>query len=237
MAQNDSDQIFREVEEELRRERYEQLWKQYNGLIVGTALAVVAGVGGWQFYQWNKKRTAEDAGQRFQSALDLLDEKKGEEARKALDGLSKSGPSGYRTLASMRLAAAQAEAGDKDAAVKSFEAVAADGAADPMLRDLARLRAAMLRSDKADWTEMQNRLNDLKKPDGVWRHSARELLGLSAWKAGKRTEAEAEFQGLLEDQATPPALRHRAETMLTLLLEGGKPGAQAPAEKGKAPAK
>jgi len=110
-----------------------------------------------------------------------------------------------------------------------------------MLRGLARLRAAMLRSDKADFTEMQNRLNELKSGDGIWRHSARELLGLAAWKAGKKTEAEAEFQSLLEDQTTPQALRQRAEMMLTLLLEGGKAtaaGSSPPAgETGKGPAK
>jgi len=103
MTHNDSDQIFREVEEELRRERYEQLWKKYNGLIVGTALAIVLGVGGWQLYQWHALRTAEDAGTRFQNALLQLDEKNDQEARKALEALRADGPAGYRVLAALRL--------------------------------------------------------------------------------------------------------------------------------------
>ena len=47
----------------------------------------------------------------------------------------------------------------------------------------------MLRLDSANWTDMQNRLNDLAADGNAWRFSARELLGLAAQKAGKTEEA------------------------------------------------
>jgi hypothetical protein len=38
--------IFREVDEDVRRDRFEQIWKQYGSLIVAAAMIMVAAVAG-----------------------------------------------------------------------------------------------------------------------------------------------------------------------------------------------
>lgn len=222
MSQQDTDQIFREVDEELRKERFEQLWQEYGTYLAAAALALVVAVGGWKFYEWRQTSRAAEAGSQFNAALIQLEGKKPEDAEKALRQLSAGGQSGYRALARMRLAGIEQGNGRLDEAVKIYEAVAADGGADPMLRGLGSLKAAMLRIDTADWTEMQNRLTPLKDAKNPWNLSAKELLGLAAWKAGKLPEAEVEFQSLIESRATPQGMRQRAEMMLTLLLDSGK---------------
>jgi hypothetical protein len=75
---------------------------------------------------------------------------------------------------------------------------------DPLLASFAKLQAATLRLGEADFTEMQNRLNDLIDDKSPWRTSARELLGLSAMKAGKSQEARKLFEQILGDRNAPP---------------------------------
>jgi hypothetical protein len=41
--------IFQEVEEDVRRERYEKLWKKYGNYIIALAVLIVAGVAAWQW--------------------------------------------------------------------------------------------------------------------------------------------------------------------------------------------
>lgn len=243
MAQQDTDSIFREIDEDLRNERYAQLWKKYGALVLIAALALVLGVAGFKAYESWQQRRAAAMGGKFNAALRLIDEKKPAEAEKALQDLAQGAPAGYRALAKFRLAAADAIAGRPDAAVKTFEDIANDRSIDDVLRGLARIRAAMLRLDTADWTEMQNRLNDLKGSASAWRFSARELLGLAAWKAGKLSEAEKEFLGLLGDRGTPQNMQKRAELMMALLLDAktgqgaqGGQGAPAAAANQAAPA-
>ncbi len=43
--------IFREVDEEVRREQLKKLWERYSILIVAVAVLIVAGVGGWRGYE------------------------------------------------------------------------------------------------------------------------------------------------------------------------------------------
>lgn len=230
MVQRDTDEIFREVDEELRKERFEQLWKDYSVYIAAAAVAIVLGVGGWKLTEHLQAKRAAEAGARFNSALLLLESKKTEDAEKVLRELSTGGQGGYRTLAGLRLGAIEAANGNTDTAVKAFDAIAADSGADSVLRGLASIKAAMLRSGSADWTEMQNRLTPLKDVKNPWHASARELLGLAAWKAGKLAEAEQEYQALVESRTTPGGIKQRAEMMLALILDAAKAPAAATIE-------
>jgi hypothetical protein len=86
------------------------------------------------------------------------------------------------------------------------------------LQGRAALEAAALRLDKADYAEMDGRLKGLIDSNSAWRFSARELLGLSAYRLKDMREAERQFSALVGDQGTPPNLRERADMMLALIV-------------------
>ena len=81
--------IFREVDEELKQERYEKLWRQYRWHIMGAAIVMVAAVAGWQ--TWNAYQTSQRhaEGQKFAAAAALLVEGKPTEAADAFSGLTR----------------------------------------------------------------------------------------------------------------------------------------------------
>jgi hypothetical protein len=139
-------------------------------------------------------------------------------AREMLTALAEKGPEGYRVLARFQLAAAEAKAGDIDKAVADYDALAIDPGVDPILQGHATLQAAALRLDKADYAEMERRLQGLVDSNSAWRFSARELLGLSAYRLNNIPEAERQFSALIGDQGTPPNLRERADMMLALIV-------------------
>jgi hypothetical protein len=57
-------------------------------------------------------------------------------------------------------------------------------------------------------------------PTNPWRHSARELLGLSGLKAGDLEFAGRWFDQIAADRETPAGLRQRLE-VYTALVAGG----------------
>lgn len=205
-----NDTLFREVDEELRRERLEKLWDRYGIYVVVAAALLVLGVAGYQYTRSREVAAAQAAGARYEEALRLSAEGKADEATKAFNALAETGPQGYATLARLQLAGAAVEAGRTADAVSAYDALARDSGIDPLLRGYAQLQGAALRAGDADFTEMQNRLNDLTADTSPWRYSARELLGLSALKAGRIEEARKAFEQLLADQRTPPSIMERA---------------------------
>ncbi len=214
-----NDTLIREVDEELRRERFEKLWKQYSPQILLAAGFVVALVGGYKFWEFGRIKAAQSAGASYVEARELLAQNKPDDAAKVLDKLAKSGSTGFSALARLQLASGAMKAGKQAEALAAFEALAKDDSADTFLRDFAKLQAAGLRLGEADWTEMQNRLNALAAEKSVWRASARELLGLAALKAGKLDEARSTFQTLLGERNTPPGIAERVRIAMSRIVE------------------
>lgn len=234
----DSNESFlREVKEELDRERLENIWKQYGTLIVGAAALVLIAVLAFQFWNWKVQQQANKAGAAYQSALDFVYEKKLDKASTAFAEVAKDAPAGYESLADLQLAATLLEEGKTEEAGKKFEELAKNSSADKMFSGFAQLQAAALRLGKADFTEMENRLNDLIKAENPWRFSAFELLGMAAIDAKDYTKARESFEKILTAEDAPPSMRERANlrmAQIVVLESGGDAPAKAPASESNA---
>jgi hypothetical protein len=139
-------------------------------------------------------------------------------------------------LARLHVAGAAAAAGNKAEAQAAFDAVAADSSIDQLLRDYARLQSVALIVDTADFTEVQNRLNPLLGDSNAWRQSARELLGLAAYRAGRLDDARQTFLGLAADEKTPASMRERANLVMGLISAAEAAASAAQPAAGGAPA-
>lgn len=207
--------LFREVDEEVRQEQYKKLWDRYGNLIIAVCLLVVAGVAGYKGWQYWELKQSQAAGESFFAAVKQAGEGKAGDAAAAFD---KIGHSGYGTLARLREAAALASDGKTDDAVKIYDAVAADSAIDTPLRDLARVRAALVLADKASAADLETRVKPLDVADNPWRHAAREILAAAHWRASDYAAVDAQVKTILGDASTPPGVRQRAEMLSELLV-------------------
>jgi hypothetical protein len=213
--------IFHEVDEEVRREKLKQLWERYSLLIIAVCVLIVAGIGAWRGYDWYVAREAAKAGARFEAAAALMEQGKTKEAESAFADIASSAPGGYPILARLREANALA-ASDKAAAVRAFDSVAQDSRVPAILQDLAAVRAGLLLVDSSPLTEMQRRLDPLAQSDRAFRHSARELLALSAWHNNDVTAAKKYLDEIAKDAETPAGVRARTEMIAALIQGTGK---------------
>ena len=209
-------ELFDEVDEEVRRDQLKRLWDKYSIFIIAGALLIIAGVGGWRGYQYLEAKKAAEAGAAFDKAIELSEANKHTEAEAAFNDLAAKAPSGYRMLARLR-AAAEVASHDPKAAAKLYDDIAADRSIGAEQQDLAKVRAAGLLVDSAAYSEMLQRLESSTGPEATFRHTARELLALSAWRANDTAAARKWLDLIASDGETPPSLRSRAEAMQALL--------------------
>jgi hypothetical protein len=209
-------ELFDEVDEGVRRDQLKKLWDQYSIYIIAIALLIIAGVGGWRGYQYFEAKKAAEAGAAFDKAVELSEQNKHAEAEAAFAELAAKGPSGYRMLARLRVAGEVANR-DPQGAARMLDDFAADRSVDAELQNLAKVRAAGLLLDTATYPTMLQRLEPLTAPGAIYRHSARELLALSAWRANNMTAARQWLDMIANDAETPASMRSRAEAMQALL--------------------
>jgi hypothetical protein len=209
-------ELFDEVDEEVRRDQLKKLWDKYSIFIIAAALLIIAAVGGWRGYQYVEAKKAAEAGVAFNRAVELSEQGKHEDAEKAFADLAAKAPYGYRLLSRFHQAAELASRDTKTAA-KMFDDLAADSSIGAEQQELARIRAAGLLVDSATYADMKQRLEPDTVPSATFRHSARELLALSAFHANDTSAARLWLDQIAADNETPPSLRSRAEALQALL--------------------
>jgi hypothetical protein len=208
--------IFREIDEELRRDNLLKLWSRYGRYIIAVAvfaLVVAGGIVAWRDHQLSE-RLAQSA--RYAGALTLARDGKEADAVKVFAAIGREG-GGYATLASFQEAALLAKSGDRDAAVAAYDRIAAVSGLDPNLRGLAVLLSVMQRMPEADPHDTIDRLAPLTASGNPWRPSAIELTALARLKLQDKSGALDLFKSLADDPATPQSLRSRAAEMAAAL--------------------
>jgi hypothetical protein len=236
---DNNDALFREVNEELRREQFAKLWQRYGTYIIALGALIILVVAGAKFMEGQRLANANAAGAEYETAAALLADGKTEDAAKAFDTLATNGPKGYAALAALSEAGAYLKLDKRQEALAVFDKLVADAGTDPLLADFARLQAASLRLGEADFTEMENRLKPLAADSSPWRFTARELLGTAALKAGKLDEARQTFSSLLADPALSRSASERLDRLMADLANrelATKPAAAPAASATPAPA-
>lgn len=208
--------IFQEIDEDLRREQAGKLWQKYGRFVIALAIFIVLTVAAWRGWEWYAQREANAAGARFEDALVLSRGGNTKEAASSLSGLVKDAPSGYRTLSRFRLATETGRDNPADG-IKAFEALAEDASLGKVLQDLARIRAGYLAVDSLAYADLAAKIEPMTAAGEPWRHAAREILGLAAWKAKDLPTASKWFEAVVGDKDVPASARQRADVMLQLI--------------------
>jgi hypothetical protein len=209
--------IFREIDEDLRRDRLEAVWRRYGTYILAAAVAVVVATGayvGWQRYAESARAGRAAA---FVGAMDLV-ARKDAGAEAALASIASEG-GGYAALARLQQAAQLAKAGDVAGATDIYEAMTGDGSLEAPFRDLALILIGLRGVDTAEPVALSARLAPLAEDGQPWRHSARELMALLAQRAGDTAKARELLNRLVDDQEAPQGARRRATELLQGLPE------------------
>jgi hypothetical protein len=201
--------FFREVDDEVRRERVEKAARRY-GVIVGVVvLLALAAFGGMLFWRSHKADAAGEQGEKLIAAMSSLSSGKDDDARKALDGLVKDDAKGYAPLARMLQADMLARTDKTAEASAAFLKLSQDGSVPQQLRDVALLRATTLDFDRITPQQVIDRLKPLAVPGNPWFGSAGEMTGIAYMKLNQPQKAGALFVAITKDKSAPRSLRAR----------------------------
>jgi len=208
--------IFREVEEDVRRERIQKLWKAYGNYAIAAIALVFLGIGGWQLWQRHEAEERANFAAQFIAAQRISNP---QSAASAFVDIARSAPKGYAAVARLSQAAAMFASGQQGNAIELYKQIAKDD--NGPIGMVARLRAAWALSDSASRLELQELLRPLNQPGSAWRQDAQEVLAYADYRAMDTRSALAKFSALAVDPEAPESLRRRAEAMAAFLKNGG----------------
>lgn len=208
MTENTS--FFREVDEDVRREKLEQFWRKYGRVLIGGALLLVVVTAVMTYMQGERNQKFEQATTQVAEVLQSLKPDNLSEVQSKLAGLAPTLPEGQTVIARLYTAGLASEGSDRTKALEQLADLAKDERVAPLYRDLARVVAIQLRLDSDDPAGLKTELEPLMGAGQPWRFSAREAAAMLAIKTGDRQGAHDLFEQLKNDADCPTSIRDRA---------------------------
>ena len=211
--------VFDQVEEELRSDRYKRLartWLPVAGGVLLVALIAALAWWGWQTMETSK---ADKASIAYQRGLESLEANNLVGADAAFIQAADEGNSAYKALALQHRAGIAVQQNRIPAAVELFDE-AAEASSDPLLRDPAIYKAAIILIDTASLEDLQARLEPLTEEGRPFRAFAREALAMAQLQHGKTAEARSTLVVLKNSLDTPREVSQRAELAIAAIDDG-----------------
>lgn len=224
--------VFDEVEEELRKERYTQLFRTYGPWVLGAAIAVVAGVGGYQWWDASQSAQRAGAGEQMFAAVEAYQSGDHARADAQLETLAAEAPRGYQTLALLQRGAVALEQGNRDEALAFYNEAAAT-APDQLTRDVARYKALLIEMDELSYDDIALRAETLTQGEAPLGALARELTGIAAIRAARWEEARSIYDRLAFALDTPQNMQRRIAEARALIEQNVPAAPAASASEGE----
>ena len=208
--------IFREVEEDVRREKFQKFWKAYGDYVIAVAALIIMGIAGFELWQRYQATQRDKASVAFSAAQAIRDPS---QAVNAFADLAKTAPKGYALLAKLEQASSMLASGQRDGAIALYKEIADQHKGG--IGAVARLRQAWALADTSSRGDLETLLAPLRTEGGVWKPNADEILAYSDYHNNQIAKAAAEFDALAKDANSPQQLQRRSQAMAAFLKQGG----------------
>lgn len=202
--------LFKEIDDELRQDKATLLWKKYGSSVIGAIVAVVIGVGAYEGWKSYDLSTRTELGDKYAQALELARQDQFDQAGKEFQALAAETDGGYKTLSLMQDASLLVQQGKNAQAAQAYFNISENAEVDQDFRDLALILGALNGLDSMDANDIINRLKPLIGGANAWRHSANEITAYAHAKAGDTAKAGEIMKSLSEDASVPAGVRQRA---------------------------
>jgi hypothetical protein len=215
--------VFEQVEEELRSERYKRLARTWLPVVGGVLLvSLIAALAWWGWQSWETSK-AEKAAVAYQTGLEALEAGNPVAADVAFAQAVDNGNAAYKSLA-LQQRAGVAVATNKIPEAIAFLDEAAKANGDELLADPARLKAAMLLMDTATLADIEARLTPLTEEGRPLRPFAQEALAMARLQNGQLPQARELFVLLSLGQDIPESIQEKASAAIAMIDSGAAAG-------------
>lgn len=212
--------VFEQVEEELRSDRYKRLARTWLPVVGGVLLvALIAALSFWGWDSWQTSR-ADKASIAYERGLESLQANNPVGAEAAFAQAAKEGNGAYKAMALMQRAGISLQAG-RDAEALAHLDAAAKASRDPLISDAAAYKAVLLAMDTASLEDLEARLKPLIDPKRPFSAFALEAQAMARLQHGKPAEAREILVVLKNGLDTPEIVSQRADLAINVIDNGG----------------
>ncbi|MGY9058696.1 MAG: hypothetical protein ACKVHI_02865 [Candidatus Puniceispirillales bacterium] len=207
--------ILKEVDEDIRKERYSNLWSKYGKYLIGLIVLIVIIFSLTQFYQSQIISSNEKILEDYFLASEKIEKKQFELANKTFDSVYVNGNKTLSAFSKFKLADALLSE-DRDAAIQQLKDLSSNPSLENIYRELAMYKYLLLEIETISLAEIEANMNIVHADKKILKLYFQELLGIKYLILNDSKKAYELFSELLIDEETPFDLKMRLEKLILI---------------------
>ena len=208
--------IFNEVDEDIRKERYKNLWSNYGKYIIGFLILIVITFSLTQYFQAKNISDNKAILDLYYSAAEKIEKNQLDFANQELEIVYSEKNKTLAALSGFKLSETYLKNNQKEAALSLLEEITDNSSLETIYRELALYKYIMINFENVNINDIENKIASIGVNKKILSPYFQEIIGIKYLTIGSIKKANSIFTDLLFKEGTPFDLKMRLDKLIQI---------------------
>ena len=208
--------IFNEVDEDIRKERYKKLWSSYGKYLIGLIISIILIFSINQFLVSKNIADNKRLLDIYFSAAEDIEKNQFELANESLNKIYNDKNATLAAFSAFKLSETYLKNNNRIDAIAVLENIFSNNSLETIYRELALYKYIMINFDVLDISDIESKISIINNKEGQFNPYFKELLGIKYITIGDKAKASSIFNELSSSENTPFDLKIRLEKLIQI---------------------
>ena len=208
--------IFNEVDEDIRKERYKKLWSRYGKYLIGLILSIILVFSINQYLVSKNIADNKKLLEIYFAASEDIEKKQFELANESLNKIYNDKNDTLAAFSAFKLSESFLKNNNKIGAIASLENIFSNDSFETIYRELALYKYIMINFDVLEISNIESKINTINTKERQLNPYFKELIGIKYITTGDKAKAASIFNELSSSENTPFDLKIRLEKLIQI---------------------
>ena len=208
--------IFNEVDEDIRKERYQNLWSKYGKYIIGVLFLIVIIFSLTQYLQSKNISDNKKILDTYFTAIESIEKNQLDLVDQNLKIVYNEKNKTLAAISSIKLSQVYLEDNRKNKALSLLEDIYRNNSLESIYRELALYKYIMIDFENIKVSNIENMIGLIENNNNLFNLYFQEMIGIKHLTSGDAKKANSIFTNLALDENTPFDLKMRLDKLIKI---------------------
>mgnify|MGYP000103060730 FL=1 len=208
--------IFNEVDEDIRKERYQNLWSNYGKYIIAFLMLIVIAFSLTQYFQAKNISDNKAILDMYFSAAEGIEKNQLDFANNELEIVYNQKNKMLAALSGFKMSETYLNNNQKEEAILLLEKIVDNRSLESIYRELALYKYIMINFENIDISSIEKKIVSIGVNKNTLHPYFQEIIGIKYLTAGNIEKANSVFTDLLLNEDTPFDLKMRLDKLIQI---------------------
>ena len=208
--------IFNEVDEDIRKERYQNLWSKYGKYLIGSIVLIILIFSTTQYLKSKKISDNKKILDTYFSAVESIEKNELDLAIRDLKNVYSQKNNILSAISGYKISEIYLKNDEKEKSLLALDEIISNASLELIYRELALYKYIMIDFDNINPSYIEDKVNSIKTPETILTLYFEQIIAIKHLTLGNINKANLILTSLLLNEDTPYDLRIRLDKLIQI---------------------